>query len=151
MGWSIGYDTRWKRDIGYTVPAYCDHPGCMAEIDRGLGYVCGGEPYGGGRGCGLFFCMKHGGGARCWRCRDGKLYRKKIAPEHPEWIAWKLTDKSWSKWRKEEPNDLARFCAAWAALTDEQREKAMSDVRKWQDANESTTPAISEGEKHEEA
>lgn len=27
MGWSIGYDDKWFRDIGYGVPAYCDHPG----------------------------------------------------------------------------------------------------------------------------
>ena len=44
MGWSIGFDTRWNRDIGYGVPAYCDHPGCNKEIDRGLSHVCGGEP-----------------------------------------------------------------------------------------------------------
>jgi hypothetical protein len=46
MSWAIGYDGRWKRDIGYGVPAYCDHPGCNEEIDRGLAHVCGGEPYG---------------------------------------------------------------------------------------------------------
>jgi hypothetical protein len=59
MGWSIGWDGTWKRDIGYGVPAYCDHPECSAEIDRGLSYVCGGDPYGGEHGCGLFFCGKH--------------------------------------------------------------------------------------------
>jgi hypothetical protein len=59
MGWMIGYDDRWGRDIGYGVPAACDHPGCDVEIDRGLGYVCGGEPYGGEMGCGLFFCSEH--------------------------------------------------------------------------------------------
>lgn len=42
MGWSIGFDSNWNRDIGYGVPAFCDHPGCTAEIDRGLAYVCGG-------------------------------------------------------------------------------------------------------------
>src|SRR4051812_7048849 len=26
MGWSIGYDSNWQRDIGYGVPAFCDHP-----------------------------------------------------------------------------------------------------------------------------
>ncbi len=44
MGWSLGHDNRWGkfgRDIGYGVPAICDHPGCNAEIDRGLSYVCG--------------------------------------------------------------------------------------------------------------
>lgn len=33
MGWSIGYDNSWKRDIGYGVPAFCDHPGCMTSIN----------------------------------------------------------------------------------------------------------------------
>jgi hypothetical protein len=47
MGWSIGYDSKWKRDIGYGVPAPCDLPGCDKEIDRGLAFVCGTEPYGG--------------------------------------------------------------------------------------------------------
>ena len=37
MGWSLGYDGRWKRDIGYGVPAVCDFPGCNEEIDRGCG------------------------------------------------------------------------------------------------------------------
>ncbi len=36
MGWSIGYDDNWKRDIGYGVRATCDHPACNAKIDRGL-------------------------------------------------------------------------------------------------------------------
>jgi hypothetical protein len=59
MGWAIGYDDNWDRDIGYGVPGECDAPGCHARIDRGLGYVCGGQPYGGEKGCGLFFCGKH--------------------------------------------------------------------------------------------
>jgi hypothetical protein len=56
MGWSIGYDPAWNRDVGYGVPAWCDHPDCTAEIDRGVSFVCGGEPCGGGHGCGLFSC-----------------------------------------------------------------------------------------------
>ncbi len=28
MGWSIGYDYNWKRDIGYSVPCECDNPKC---------------------------------------------------------------------------------------------------------------------------
>lgn len=43
MGWAIGYDTTWGRDIGYGVPATCDYPSCTEAIDRGLGYVCGGS------------------------------------------------------------------------------------------------------------
>jgi hypothetical protein len=55
MGWSIGYDSKWQRDIGYGVPGVCDDPACAEKIDRGLSYVCGGEPYGGDEGCGLYF------------------------------------------------------------------------------------------------
>jgi len=40
MGWAVGYDNRWSRDIGYGVPAWCDEPGCSEAIDRGLAYVC---------------------------------------------------------------------------------------------------------------
>lgn len=119
MGWSIGFDTNWNRDIGYGVPAYCDHPGCMAEIDRGLSYVCGGQPYGGEHGCGLYFCEKHmglhvGGGRQnlpsqvCERCGARLFGHRKTdpfipTPDHPEWIQHKLTDPSWAAWRAENP------------------------------------------------
>ena len=59
MGWAVGYDRNWNRHIGYGVPSACDHPDCDKEIDRGLGYVCGGDMYGGEHGCGLFFCGSH--------------------------------------------------------------------------------------------
>ena len=61
MGWSIGYDEKWARDIGYGVPAVCDHPDCDARIDRGLSYVCCNQEPRGGEGCGLYFCEKHKG------------------------------------------------------------------------------------------
>ena len=96
MGWSTGYDNNWKRYIGYSIPAYCDHPKCDTEIDRGISYVCGGEPYGGDRGCGLYFCSKHlwhhvfkDGECRqlCRRCDTYKpAYKPK--PEHPETVKW---------------------------------------------------------------
>lgn len=109
MGWSIGYDSTWRRDIGYGVPAYCDHPKCSAEIDRGLAYVCGGEPYGGERGCGLYFCGSHGGGSRCNRCIQSKPPYKRIKPEHPTWIKHKLTDESWTAWRVGNPKKVAEM------------------------------------------
>ena len=105
MGWSIGFDSHWDRDIGYGVPAICDHPKCNRKIDRGLSYVCGGEPYGGEVGCGLFFCAKHlswseQGRFVCKKCAENKLpYKPK--PDVKEWIDWKKTDKSWERWRKE--------------------------------------------------
>lgn len=112
MGWSLGFDSNWQRDIGYGVPAYCDHPGCMAEIDRGLAHVCGGEPYGGDRGCGLYFCGKHLFlSARlpqlCERCLKRKGHPFKPTPDHPEWIQHKATDSSWAEWRKENTSAIA--------------------------------------------
>lgn len=111
MSWAIGYDERWSRDIGYGVPASCDHPGCGAEIDRGLSYVCGGEPYGGDRGCGLYFCSKHLlWSARlpqlCSRCKRSRDPYKPTA-DRPEWIEHKLTDESWRRWRHENQEKVA--------------------------------------------
>lgn len=114
MGWSVGYDSNWKRDIGYGVPATCDHPGCGEEINRGLGYVCGGEPYGGEHGCGLFFCEKHqymtARGCLCERCCDDKEPFEPT-PDTKEWIEWKLTDPSWQLWRGENPDEVAKLIA----------------------------------------
>lgn len=102
MSWAIGWDSRWERDIGYGVPAYCDHPKCNEKIDRGLAYVCGLEPYGGEGGCGLYFCDKHRvDGIRCSRCRHGRPPFKP-KPDHPDWIKHKATDPSWAEWRKEQ-------------------------------------------------
>ena len=106
MSWASGFDGKWNRDIGYGVPAYCDHPKCMAEIDRGLAHVCGGEPYGGDYGCGLYFCSGHlyigTHGFRCNRCNRYRApYKPK--PEHPGWIKHKLTNPSWQPWRDENP------------------------------------------------
>ena len=107
MSWSIGFDSHWQRDIGYGVPAWCDHPKCHAEIDRGLSHVCGGEPKGGERGCGLYFCGKHlrftparRGIPLCARCGQWKHpFRPK--PDRPEWTHHKETDPSWEAWRQE--------------------------------------------------
>lgn len=110
MGWEIGYDSDWNRDIGYGVVAYCDHPKCNEEINRGLAYVCGGEPYGGDAGCGLYFCSEHLAFHKfrdfkeykfvCGRCRQRrKPYAAK--PDHPEWTNFKMTDESWAEWRAE--------------------------------------------------
>jgi hypothetical protein len=105
MGWSIGFDNNWKRDIGYGVPAICDHPKCNKKIDRGLSFVCGEQPYGGEHGCGLFFCSEHlimtNRGFLCPKCAryDHKPYKPK--PDIKEWVDFKMTDQSWAKWREE--------------------------------------------------
>ncbi len=115
MGWSIGYDGRWSRDIGYGVPAICDYPKCNEDINRGLSFVCGAQqPFGGDNGCGLFFCSKHlfahsfrdgDSGFFCKRCIR-KLGSYDPKPDTPEWIHHKLTDKSWEQWRKEHPEEV---------------------------------------------
>lgn len=110
MGWSIGYDDTWRRDIGYGVPAFCDHPKCNEEINRGLSHVCGnGEPYGGDHGCGLYFCGDHGGEGLCPRCLAYKSAYKKIKPEHPAWLFHKITDESWNDWREENPEEVESY------------------------------------------
>ena len=104
MGWSIGWDDTWQRDIGYGVPAVCDHPGCSTRIDRGLSYVCGSEPYGGERGCGLFFCSKHQVGPKqlCERCYPRRRKPFTPKPDVYTWVHFKHTDPSWQEWRKEQ-------------------------------------------------
>lgn len=109
MGWSIGYDDNLQRDIGYGVPAYCDHPDCTKEIHRGLSYVCGGDAYGGEHGCGMHFCSSHlllclGSDPMpqlCERCVKEEPHFP-IKPDHPEWIQHKETDPSWEEWRQEQ-------------------------------------------------
>jgi len=117
MGWSIGYDEQWNRDIGYGVPATCDHPACGAKIDRGLSFVCGSDVAGGNWGCGLFFCSAHkclvdvADGTHpclCERCAGGYDVFTPTA-DTPEWINHKLTDASWAQWRAEYPADVARL------------------------------------------
>jgi hypothetical protein len=104
MGWEIGFDEQWKRDIGYGVPSICDHPDCSEKIDRGLSYVCGGDAYGGARGCGLYFCYKHllihaRLPQLCARC-SARRSAFTPKPDLPEWTEFKETDPSWAEWRR---------------------------------------------------
>jgi hypothetical protein len=127
MGWSIGFDGNWNRDIGYGVPAICDHPDCNEEINRGLSYVCHeNEPFG-GEGCGLYFCEKHREpifseadeciGRGCERCAKGEApFAPK--PDVPRWVEWKLTDASWQRWRKENPESVEALRASQRRLTE---------------------------------
>lgn len=111
MSWAVGYDNKWKRDIGYGVPAVCDHPDCNKEINRGLSYVCGNDIYGGEHGCGLFFCDEH---LKDVYNENGELIKSDVCercaknedpfspkPDTKEWIRWKLEDDSWEQWRDE--------------------------------------------------
>lgn len=103
------------RDQGYGVPAKCDHPDCDEDIDRGMGYVCGGDPT---ENCGLFFCNKHRSHDKdpeadwsddnrhdfgvCERCARG-LEPFDPKPDTQEWVNHKLTCPSWEAWRLENP------------------------------------------------
>ena len=113
MGWNLGFDSNRNRWVGYAVPAYCDQPGCKAVINRGLSYVCGGDIYGGERGCGLFFCSKHilmhsRLPQLCDRCSTRKkTHEPKV--DHPEWIKHLLKDKSWAQWRIENPKEVEKL------------------------------------------
>ena len=116
MSWAVGYDEKWERDIGYGVPAICDHPDCNARIDRGLDYTCCDcWPYGGDRGCGLYFCGKHQyftekHNQLCARClRGNPPYKPK--PDLPEWTDHKMTCPSWEQWRSEHPNAVSEWLA----------------------------------------
>jgi hypothetical protein len=121
MGWAVGFDSRWNRDIGYGVPATCDRPGCGAAIDRGLGHVCGSEPPARNElGCGLFFCEAHLSGRRtvqdhyvfvCGRCDKGRPPYEPT-PDTAEWVEHKLTDESWGPWRDENAEAVAVMKAA---------------------------------------
>lgn len=102
------------RDQGYNVPAVCDHPECDVEIDRGMGYSCGGDPQ---SNCGLFFCDSHRGHFRdipddeltstdydiCERCADEDASAFTPSPDTREWIDHKLTDPSWEGFRTKNP------------------------------------------------
>ncbi|UTU08060.1 hypothetical protein CcrC1_gp374 [Caulobacter phage C1] len=58
MGWAdCGTDSQ-DRPIGYAHAATCDHPGCEAQIHRGLAYACGGM-HGSSSGCEGYFCADH--------------------------------------------------------------------------------------------
>lgn len=117
MGWSIGYDENWKRDVGYGVPSTCDHQGCSREIHRGLAYVCGSSPFGGEHGCGLFFCIEHlrfAGDNRdnvqlCSRCYSNRTAKFDPKPDRVEWVRHKLTEPSWAVWRKHNAAEVKRL------------------------------------------
>jgi len=110
MGYGVyNYSGRWQ---GYDVPATCDQPDCGADIDRGLGYMCGEEP-GSEKGCGLFFCSDHlyynevdGDPQMCQRCCDDEPPFEPT-PDTAEWIAHMLTHESWEQWRTENPERVA--------------------------------------------
>lgn len=112
MSWALA--TIDGRDMGWGVPAECDHPNCKTEINRGLSYVCGSSALGGTHGCGLFFCKEHLLFSTlfkvrlCERCEASQpAFTEK--PDIAEWLRHKLTDPSWSQWRKVNPEKVAEM------------------------------------------
>lgn len=59
-----------NRFCGYGVPAFCEHPDCNREIDRGFAYACGGQPEA-EHGCDRYFCSEHLQ-TQCWT-DDGEI------------------------------------------------------------------------------
>jgi hypothetical protein len=116
---------RWA---GYGVPAFCEHPDCNKQIDRGMSFACGGEPFS-EHGCDRYFCEKHliyacfddegtvdiekGKNCTfiCERCKKGEEPFD-YAPEHPIWIEHVLTDGSWNQWKAENPRDARKLAIA---------------------------------------
>ncbi len=126
---------RWG---GYGVPAYCEHPDCKEEIDRGMSFACGGEPFC-EYGCDKYFCGKHLKYTcvielyeedhecdekeneceireLCEACSTGKG-EFDYKPEHPTWVKHLLKDKSWAKWRKENPEEVKELKLLQPPLT----------------------------------
>ena len=75
--------------------------------------ICsGGEPYGGERGCGLYFCSKHLFISctrvkrrvlpqLCSQCVDRRRKPFQPTPDTLKWLYHKMTDPSWAEWRAE--------------------------------------------------
>ena len=134
MGWSMGHCGEHKRDIGYGVPAPCDHPECNEIIDRGLAYRCC-ENIHHDASCKGYFCEEH---------RQNYVYQDELADMSPEelkvlgidsneevaqdddgiiccrhtiqphkeavvWLEHILNDESWEVWRTKHPERIERF------------------------------------------
>lgn len=61
MGWASCGVNRHGQETGYAIEAVCDEPGCEKEIDRGLGYLCGGNLYlhDTEHTCAKYYCGEH--------------------------------------------------------------------------------------------
>lgn len=114
-----------KRWGGYAVPAYCEHPACNEEVDRGMGCACGEEPFS-EVGCDRYFCGEHlmgfsvkEGDEKCAHENDCDCTLVRVCdrcgageepfpykPEHPKWVYHLLHHKSWKTWRDGHPLEV---------------------------------------------
>jgi len=76
MGWAFCGTNDHGQEMGYSVTATCDEPGCNVEIDRGLAHVCG-RMHEDPDTCHKYYCAEHlfvadvaPGGGLCKRCLD---------------------------------------------------------------------------------
>lgn len=126
MGYAI-YRIGNGRWGGYGVPAYCEHPDCDKEIDRGMAFACGGEPFS-ELGCDGYFCEDHreyyaydseqDGPCEhdedclcpsvevCHACATGQP-RYPYKQEHPRFIYHLVHDYSWAEWRNDKAEKVA--------------------------------------------
>lgn len=74
MGWGYGVLPVGK-EIGYSVAATCEHPGCTAKIDRGLSYACGDDHGENEISCDGYFCPEHLSGWARQPWSDGRNVR----------------------------------------------------------------------------
>lgn len=137
MGYEIFYQTLngIKRDAGYGVVAYCDHPGCFNTITRGMDAACCGC-HQHTNSCGGFYCAEHNNmdfiaeielegmddnekaeyladyGIDLAEIQfDNGFYVYCTHPDpepkdHPEWAKHVLNDESWKTWRELYPERL---------------------------------------------
>lgn len=134
MGYSIGYCKTHKRDIGYGVPAPCDHPECNEIIDRGMGYACC-EGFNHSANCKGYFCEEHrwnyvlqdelehmspeelealglSADAQALDEDSGIIRCRHTIQPHKEavvWLEYILNDESWEKFRTKFPERMERF------------------------------------------
>lgn len=143
MSWAIGFSKNQNRDVGYSVSAICDHPGCAVEIDRGLGYICC-ENINHNATCGAFYCAEHrenyvygdevedmdedelealgidpNESAVQDAIDDCEIVRCKHEPIEPgkesaAWLKHVLKDPSWEQWRQENPAQVTAYREALA-------------------------------------
>jgi hypothetical protein len=124
----INKDTGGYRFAGYGVPAICEHPDCLKEIDRGVSYACGGVPNS-EHGCDRYFCSEHlnyvyfkEDGLLCRHRKDCdcdsfeicEMCSKQKNPfpyknESKEWVKHVIKDKSWKEWRQKNPEIVAEY------------------------------------------
>lgn len=133
MSWAIGFSENQNRDVGYAVPAICDHPGCTAEIDRGIAYMCCEISPDHHATCGGFYCAYHresyiygdelddmdeseleahnidkDSDAVAEAIDDGDIVKCLHEPiekgkENAAWLEHCLKDETWQDWRNENP------------------------------------------------